>query len=230
MTKLAARRLVNAVSVAGLMVATACLAYAVTPRHPLTQQIGVLKLEPLIPESFGDWQLDRNITSGVVNPQQEAFINQIYSQTLSRTYFDKAGHRIMVSIAYGEDQRRQSALHYPEVCYPAQGFAIESTSTAQLDLPNGRLPVKRLVTVLNKQRYEPLTYWVVVGERHVEGAIGKKLALMRYGMKGQIADGFIFRVSSIGRDSAPEFQRQQRFIVDMMGALQPAGRARLSGL
>jgi EpsI family protein len=135
-----------------------------------------------------------------------------------------------VAVAYGEDQRRQSALHYPEVCYPAQGFAVESKSTALLDLPNGRLPVKRLVTALNKQRYEPLTYWVVVGEHHVEGAIGKKLALMRYGVKGQIADGFIFRVSSIGRDSAQEFEVQQRFIADLMGALQPADRSRLSGL
>ena len=36
------------------------------------------------------------------------------------------GRQIMLSIAYGEDQRDGMKLHYPEVCYPAQGFQSRS--------------------------------------------------------------------------------------------------------
>jgi EpsI family protein len=224
------KSLKNAVILSIIMGATALVAKGITPTEPLTQRIGPLKPGVLIPESFGEWRLDKTVVGAVVNPQQEAFVNQIYSEVLSRTYVDKSGHRIMLSVAYGEDQRRQSALHYPEVCYPAQGFIVKSTSAGSIKLDNVELPVRRLSTVLHGQRFEPITYWVVVGEEHVEGAIDKKLSLIRYGVRGLIADGFIFRVSSLGKDAEEQFVLQDKFVSDLMSNVLPAARARLSGV
>ena len=47
---------------------------------------------------------------------------------------------------------------------------------------------------------------------------------------GQIPDGLLFRVSSIDTDAAHAFKVQQQFVADMMGAVQPDVRLRLSGL
>ena len=46
-----------------------------------------------------------------------------------------------------------------------------------------------------------MTYWTMIGSKTALG-VEKKIAEMRYGMKGIIVDGLLFRVSSIDRDSA----------------------------
>jgi len=47
----------------------------------------------------------------IANPEQEAQINKIYNQTLTRTYVNPTGERIMLSIAYGGDQTDNMAVH-----------------------------------------------------------------------------------------------------------------------
>ena len=220
----------NAWLALALMALAAWTSHAITPQVSLVSQIGTLTLEDSVPKTFADWRLEPALSARVVNPQQQAFVEQIYSQTLSRAYVNSSGQRVMVSVAYSEDQRRQSALHYPEICYPAQGFSLKSQKKVALDLPQGRLRMRRLETVMGSQRYEPLSYWVVLGEQGVDGGIDKKLALVRYGVRGLIADGLIFRVSSIGRESEREFALQDGFIRDMVAAMTPAQRLRLTGL
>ena len=47
---------------------------------------------------------------------------------------------------------------------------------------------------------------------------------------GQIPDGLLFRVSSIDADAVHAFKAQQQFVADMMAAVPPEVRQRLSGL
>jgi len=224
----------RAVLAAGLMAGAAWVATQTTPRLPLIGRIGRLDLAHDVPERFAGWRLDPQGAVLVVNPEQQAFIDQIYSQTLSRVYLDGAGQRVMLSVAYGEDQRRGSALHEPEVCYPAQGFRIQRRSKGDVLWTDGArpsviLPVQRLETVLNAQRFEPVSYWIVIGQRLVVGAMQRKLALYHYGLQGLIADGMIVRVSTVGRDSAHEFALQARFIAELLAAVPEPVRSRLAG-
>ena len=75
----------------------------------------------------------------MVNPEAEAALAKIYTQTLARTYVNAAGERILLSVAYGDDQRGEATqAHRPEMCYTAQGLAITSNDegtvwTFQLD-------------------------------------------------------------------------------------------------
>lgn len=213
-----------------LMGAAAWGADRLVPRTPLVQQLGTLDLARDIPTTLTGWQQDTAQNMQVVNPQQQAFVEQIYSQTLSRVYLNPQGARIMLSVAYSEDQRGSMALHLPDICYPAQGFEIRSRSQAEVPLQQGTQSVQRLEAVAGGQRYEPLSYWVVIGEHLVIGGGQRKLALLRYGLQGIIADGMIVRVSSIGQDTVQQYALQGTFIRDLLGALPDSLRRRVAGL
>jgi EpsI family protein len=45
-------------------------------------------------------------------------------------YVNASGYRIMLSLAYGSDQRGALQAHKPEVRYPAQGFTLHGRSGA----------------------------------------------------------------------------------------------------
>ena len=212
-----------------LMVAAALLAWRLTPTVPLTSLHGEINLEQMVPRQFADWRVENTVAGAIVNPQQEALLKKLYSQTLSRSYINSQGARIMLSIAYGRDQRDGMQLHHPEVCYPAQGFQLKSNKPALLQLGGSGVPGRQLETYLGRQRQEPVTYWTVIGETAVRGGINKKLAEMRYGLRGLIPDGLLFRVSSINPDSTAAFALQQQFSAALLAAVPPGVRVRLVG-
>lgn len=224
------KSLVSAVIAAVLMASAAALATVMTPTRKIVDTLPKLNLEATIPEQFGEWTLDRRAVGGVVNPQQTELLNKLYSQILSRTYYNAQGYRIMLSIAYGEDQRDGNQLHYPEVCYPAQGFQVTSNHKGMLSTGLGQVPVKRLETNLSQNRYEPVTYWTTIGSQALTGGTEKKLAEMKYGLRGEVPDGLLFRVSSIDRDSAAAFAIQQQFVDQMLAAIPSEVRPRIAGL
>jgi EpsI family protein len=224
------RMLIGSLVAAALMVAASALATAMKPVKKVSEQLGTVHLEAMIPRQIGDWVLDDKTAAQVVNPQQEAMLSRLYSQTLSRTYVDpRSGEAVMLSIAYGEDQRDAMQLHYPEVCYPAQGFALLSQQAATLATAAGALPVKQLVTAHGSRRVEPVTYWVMIGEQPTTGGWRKKVAEMRYGLNGLVADGLLVRISSIQPDAGAAFRLHERFARDLFAALRPPQRARLFG-
>lgn len=213
-----------------LMVLASGLTKVLTPTVHLSKSRPALELGTAIPLQFGEWKEERNLASVVVNPQMEATIKKIYTQTLSRTYINHNGARIMLSIAYGNDQRDGVALHYPEVCYPAQGFQVISNRQSVLVTAQGAIPVQRLETNFSNKRFEPVTYWTTVGDATVIGGISKKIAEIRYGLKGEIPDGLLFRISSINTDTQAAFALQDSFAKALLNELQPDMRLRLAGL
>jgi EpsI family protein len=224
------KSLLSALAAAVLMTSAAAIATVMTPTRRIVDTLPKLDIEAAIPQRFGDWQIDARSGGGVVNPQQTELLNQLYSQIVTRTYVNSEGYRIMLSIAYGEDQRDGNQLHYPEVCYPAQGFQVVTNRKAILNTPLGDIPIKRLETHLSRQRYEPITYWTTVGSHALTGGTQKKLAEMKYGLRGEIPDGLLFRVSSIDRNTATAFDLQDRFVLDLVSELSPEVRGRIVGL
>ncbi|MEJ6002096.1 exosortase-associated protein EpsI, B-type [Paucibacter soli] len=219
----------RAAMVLAVCVAGAAASWKLTPRTPMASLHGEFKLEQVIPQQFGNWRVDTGAVGGVVNPQQEALLRQLYSQILTRTYINAQGQRVMLSIAYGNDQRDGMQMHYPEVCYPAQGFQLRSNRPVSLQISGTSIPARRLETVLGNQRYEPVTYWTVIGETAVRGGTAKKLAEMRYGFRGLIPDGLLFRMSSIERESNRAFSLQDEFAAQLILALSPQARRRIVG-
>lgn len=215
--------------IAILMIATSAGAIVARPDRKVADIEPAFSLETLVPTQFGDWREDSHRLVQVINPQTQQLLDRLYSQVLSRVYVNDKGYRIMLSIAYGSDQRGSLQAHKPEVCYPAQGFTLRKFETSQLATPYGEIPAHRLFATMGP-RQEPVTYWFTVGDKAVRGKLEKRLMDLRYGLTGQIPDGLLFRVSSIDSSQARANLMQEQFINQLLQAVSPAGRKRLSGL
>ena len=211
-----------------LMLAASGLALALRPSHKIADQGPKVDLEAMIPRAFGDWREVKQSSAQIVDPQQQESINEIYNQTLSRTYINDAGYRIMLSLAYGGEQSSSLQVHKPDVCYPAQGFTLENKETGSLAFNNGSISLTRILTSLG-QRIEPVTYWTTIGDKVVQSRFNRKLIEISYGLTGKIADGMLVRVSSIDPDSHKAYEIQDRFALQMLEALAPENRQRLTG-
>lgn len=201
------------------------------PTRRMAEMRGPFHIDSLVPTSFNGWSIDTSAIGGIVNPQAEVLLNKLYSQTLDRVYVDTQGRRIMLSIAYGEDQADDSVqLHYPEVCYPAQGFQLKGNRKEVIQLGQGSVRVRRLQTQFGDSRYEPVTYWTIIGDEQSLGGWDRKLSEIRHGLHGEIVDGLLFRVSSIDRNTEEGFRLQDAFIRDVVAAMTPGARRQLVGL
>lgn len=209
------------------MLVTASLVVAMTSRQAADQGPEI-SLEAMIPEQFGEWRLDGSIVSLAVSPVNEALLEKIYSETLARNYINEKGERIMLSIAYGGRQSTTMQVHRPEMCYPAQGFAIGSVSQDFIDFSGSRLPVMKLVATQGR-RIEPITYWVMIGDSAVRGGLEQSLARVKYGLSGKVPYGMVIRVSTISADEQHSYRVEERFVRDMLGAMPTAYRKILTG-
>jgi exosortase B len=187
-----------------------------------------IDLEKRIPLAFGDWKLDPEMGAMVPNAAQQERISLIYSQSISRMYVNSRGERVMLSIAYGDNQTQQLRAHRQEVCYVAQGFQIHSLHDHLLPVGGKTIPVTRMVAS-NGPRIEPVTYWFTMGDAVVRSYLDRQLAQLKYALSDYNPDGYLFRVSTIDPDSAAAFRIQQRFADDLLRHLDPQVRAKLLG-
>ena len=218
-----------ALTLAALMCTASIAGIAARPGQKAADKGKAMSLEAIVPKGFGDWTELPEQNAQVVNPQTKELLDKLYSQLLSRTYVNKQGYRIMLSMAYGDDQRGGLQAHRPEVCYPAQGFKLGKVEDGVLATSYGKIEVRRLNTTYGA-RVEPVTYWLTVGDEVIRTRLDKRIAQIRLGLTGQIPDGLLFRISSIDSDEERAFATQQKFVADMMGAVPPAARKQLSGL
>lgn len=75
-----------------------------------------------------------------------------------------------------------------------------------------------------------MTYWFTVGDQVVRGSTQKRLVDLRFGLTGRIPDGLLFRISSIDTDTPKAYEMQDQFTTQLLQAVAPAERKRLSGL
>ncbi len=221
---------IRALVVGAAMLLAAGLAIAIKPTHKISDAGPRVELETMIPSQFGDWRIDPTVVPITVSPQVQARLDKIYDQTLSRSYINAAGQRIMLSIAYGGDQGGESTqVHRPEFCYSSQGFRVLRSAVSEMVTRFGALRVRRLVAVQG-QRNEPITYWITVGDRATLPGIGRKLSQLAYGLTGRVPDGMLVRVSSIEADAAAAYAVQDDFVRDLLASVGAASRVRLIGL
>ncbi|MFD2366074.1 exosortase-associated protein EpsI, B-type [Pseudoduganella sp. GCM10020061] len=212
------RSMIGALMLGGAMVLSAAMAKVATPTVRVSDSRPPVHLAQVFPTKFGDWKEDTDLVQAVVNPATQAELDKIYAQTLSRTYVNSKGERIMLSVAYGTDQSDNLSVHFPEGCYGGQGFAVGPTRHLKIDTATGTIPVARLSAALNA-RHEPITYWVVVGDRVVDNSWDMKKVKLSYALRGLIPDATLVRVSSITPDEESGFALQDDFVRQMLAAM-----------
>ena len=220
---------IRALVVLVVALATAAIASALVPTVHIADSRPKTPLSDLVPKSFAGWTEDRSMPVVLPAPDVQANLNKVYNQVLARTYVNAQGYRIMLSLAYGGDQSDGMQVHRPEVCYPAQGFAVVRVWSDTLTIADRAIQVTRALTRLGA-RNEPLTYWIVngdevIGSRSFDG----RIVQLKYTLRGMIPDGMLVRISSIDVDPDRAFEMQDRFSRDMVAALDPNFKVRLVG-
>ena len=212
-----------------LMAIAATLAYALRPTESAAASGQKVDLEQLVPRQFADWTELPQTTAQIINPQQAEFLRKVYTQTLSRTYINSGRQIIMLSIAYGVNQSRDTQLHKPETCYPAQGFELKSTRPSTLQTSFGDLETTQMVASLGA-RNEPITYWMRVGDLVIRGGLPQTIQRLKLGiLQGTVADGLLFRVSNISSDPVESYKTQGDFSRSLLKAASPELRRLLIG-
>ena len=214
---------------AACMLSSAGAAKVLTPSAKIADQRERVDLEHMIPERFGDWTVDQSAGVAVAPaPDVKASLDKIYDQILSRTYVNRNGAAIMLTITYGSAQTQDLKAHRQEVCYGAQGFEISGLSDTTLSVARHRVPATRMVA-LKGTRNEPVTYWFTMGDEVVMGRLERLLVQVKYSFSGVIPDGMLVRVSSITPDAKQGFADQAAFLNDLMQTLDSKTATRLLG-
>src|SRR5712671_4376190 len=208
------------------LLSSAILAEVLAPRQ-LMARTAALDLEAAIPRQFGAWTLVPNIQpiapadpEGVVDP--DAKNGRIYSQEVSRGYADRSGNVVMFLVAYGPVQNYRLKAHRPEACYTAAGFRISGKHGEELAYHKGQQPLKLTRLVAEREaRFEPISYWMRVGNDIATGVVDRQIIRLKYGLRGIIPDGALMRVSTIGLSEEESYKLQEQFIRDLLGAVAP---------
>ena len=202
--------------VCALLLLAAFAAVALKPTQILKDKN--LDLSTLIPERIGDWVIDPSIVPIKPTPDVQANLDAIYDQIVARTYVDSRGRQMMLSVAYGGDQSDALKAHRQEVCYAAQGFSIKELSHGRMKFGASMIPVTRMHAVM-RNRSEPVTYWFTMGDSVVLSRVERLLVQVGYGLRGQVPDGMLVRVSSINPNPAQAWVEQEEFVAAMATSL-----------
>jgi EpsI family protein len=216
------------------LLTSAVLADVLAPRE-LMARSGALDLEMAIPKQFGAWTLAPNVqpiapseAEGVVDP--DAKNGQIYSQEVGRSYVDRSGNLVMLMVAYGPVQNYRLKAHRPEMCYTAAGFRISEKHGEELAVSAGGPPLKVTRLVAEREaRFEPISYWMRVGNDIATGVVDRQIIRLKYGLRGLIPDGALFRISTVGLSKEISYKVQDQFIRDFLAAIAPDDRKFFTG-
>lgn len=218
----------NALMVLALMLLACMLAFAMTPRTKLADIRDRIDLNAAIPSQFGEWSLDTTQVPVNPSPVQRETLALIYDQTVSRTYVNKQGQRVMLSMAYGSAQTNELRAHRQEVCYAAQGFKISQLSHGLIPVAGRQIRATRMVASLGR-RVEPVTYWFTMGDNVVLSLIDRQITQLKYSLSGVIPDGYLIRLSSLGSVPEAEYELQLRFGDDLFAVLPDGLKRKLLG-
>jgi EpsI family protein len=209
-----------------LALSVVCLGIAISLKPHLHYARADSNFEQTIPRVFGDWMEIQQSTPQVsVVSDERSLVEQLYDDTLMRTYVDKSGHQIMVALAYAKEQRQDVKIHQPDICYPAQGYQMQKTETVSFDTLQHTAPVigKRQL-YYGQNHLEAVSYWIRVGDRTMTSGLQMRLKIIEDGLlKGRLDDGILVRVSSVIPDESKQadaYALQEKFLKEFVETVE----------
>lgn len=214
-----------ALAVAAMLIALAAAATLPAPQ----KKVADFELETMVPREFAGWRLDSSIVPIPPSPDVQSQLASLYEQLVARTYVNGAGERIMLTIAYGGDQRAALRSHRQEVCYRAQGFTVRDLHTSVSSMAGRDVAVTRF-NARGPGRAEPVTYWMTMGDAVITHRSERLLVQIAEGIdKGEVPDGMVVRVSSLSPEPQRAYQSHVAFLDDLLRAMPARDAQRLTG-
>lgn len=182
--------------------------------------------ERTIPSVIGDWvEIQQSTPQVSMVSDERSLINQLYDDTLMRSYADKSGNQVMVALAYAKEQRQDVKIHQPDVCYPAQGYQMQKTETVSFDALQRSAPVigKRQL-YYGQNHLEAVSYWIRVGDSTLTSGLQMRWKIIKDGLLAdRLDDGILVRVSSVIPDESKQsdaYALQERFLKAFVDAVE----------
>jgi len=207
------------------ILSSAILAEVLAPRELMARTSASFDLEKVIPKQFGLWRLATDIAP-VTPSDPEGYVqadpySRIYSQEVGRSYTDGHGNIVMLMVAYGPVQNFRLKAHRPEMCYTAAGFRVSGKTNAEMRYRNDAPPLKMARVIAEREaRFEPISYWMRVGNDITTGVVDRQIIRLKYGLRGIIPDGALIRVSTIGLSEEESYKLQEQFIATCLAPLR----------
>ena len=184
--------------------------------------LGREKLEELVPKSIGSWNFVA--ASGLVVPPNDQLLQALYSQLLTRVYWDGQNPPVMLLIAQSGSQTGFLQIHRPETCYTASGYQISALAPHPIQLGSKVLPANRMDASAGGPT-EHVVYWTRVGNRLPTSWKEQKLAVAAQNLEGVIPDAILVRVSTVTDDANAGRAVIDNFVRALLGAIPPNRRS-----
>jgi len=140
-----------------ILAASAVLACKLSPKTVAGAEPGI-KLElPLVVKGMHGFEVEVGEAELEILPEDTGFLRKVYRSS-------NGADQVTCSIVLSGTDRR--SIHRPEVCLPAQGWAIKQTEIIPIDLGDGRLLEARVLFLV----------------REVETKTGERLELEAYSL------------------------------------------------
>ena len=207
--------------IGSLMVATAGATLARMPNRPLNY-LGKNKLEDVIPKTIGRWKFVSS--SGLVVPTEDLLALMLYSQQLTRVYWDGVGAPIMLLIAAGHEQTGFLQVHRPEICYSAAGYQLGPIQSQPLAVGGGREILANKMLAARGDQSEWLLYWTRVGTQIPASWAGQRIAIAVDNLHRIIPDAILIRTSTIMQDGGEAERVLEEFAQAMIASVEPSLR------
>ena len=183
--------------------------------------LGKRKLEDVIPARVGDWRF--MTASGLVIPPDDQLSRALYSQLLTRVYFDGKNTPVMLLVAHSASQTGVLQIHRPEVCYPAGGYELSPVTPLEIGFSQRSLRTNSL-SATNERGTEHIVYWTRVGRHMPLSWAEQRWAVAEDNLRKLIPDAVLVRFSVIHEDRAEAYAMIGQFIRSLLESLSPADR------
>ena len=191
------------------------------PDRPINY-LGKHKLEHIVPETIGRWKFVSS--SGLVLPTEDQLALTLYSQQLTRVYWDRVGPPVMLLIAAGNNQTGFLQVHRPEVCYSAAGYELGDAEPQSVRFGDGRELVANKLRATREGQSEWMLYWTRVGNQIPATWAKQRLAIAVDNLNQIIPDAMLVRASSIMTDGEEAERVLGEFIQSLVASVSPSLR------
>jgi len=179
------------------------------------------KLEAIIPREIGSWRLTTN--DGLVVPPRDQLSDALYSQLLTRVYFDGSNPPVMLLVAQSAGQSGILQVHRPEVCYPAGGYTVSPVTRYDVDLGGRSLATNSLLATSDSV-FEHILYWTRIGEDLPMSWRAQRMAVAVQNLQGLIPDAILVRVSTRRPDGDGARKVLGGFVRDLVASISAPER------
>jgi len=184
--------------------------------------LGKAKLEDIVPKTIGKWKFVA--ASGLVVPPEDQLSKLIYSQMLTRVYFDGENPPIMLLVAQSGSQTGVLQIHRPEFCYTAGGFQLTAAPPQQIAVGSKVLTTTSLDATA-EGRTEHIAYWTRIGDRMPLSWKAQRWAVAEQNLRGIIPDAILIRISTVNPDGRAARAEIEEFTGAMVETVAPNWRS-----